>query len=193
MNALKKPKFPLLVAGLALAGIVFLAWTQPWFTLRLNDGSELSVDGDVAAPANAILALTCVVVFPALAIAGRLFRAVLGALEVFLGIILTFASSVAIASPIASSAATISAATGISGRDSITDLVATVSVAVWPFVSLVAGVLIALVGVLVIATSGRWPESGRKYSAVHTELADTDDPAARWDALSAGDDPTSER
>jgi hypothetical protein len=193
MNPRAKPKVPLLLAGLVLAGIVFLAWTQPWFTLTLHDGSSLSIDGDVAAPANAILALTCLVVFPALAIAGRLFRAVLGALEVLLGLTITFASGVAITTPVASSAATISTATGITGRDSITALVATVSLDAWPFVSFIAGVLVAVVGVLVIVTAGRWPESGRKYTAIRSELVDSDDPAARWDALSAGNDPTSER
>jgi hypothetical protein len=192
-HVMTKPKLPLLLAGLALAGLVFLAWTQQWLTVTLNDGTILSVDGSVAAPAASILALTCLVVFPALAIAGRVFRGILGALESLLGLTIAFSSVLAIAQPVSASASVVSTATGVTGHDSVAELVADAALTPWPFVSLSAGVLLVIVGVLVIVTARRWPDSGRKYSAVRTAPAGLDDAAASWDALSASDDPTRER
>jgi hypothetical protein len=187
------PKLPLLLAGLTLAGLVFLAWTQQWLTVSLTDGTNLAVDGSVAAPAASVLALTCLVVLPALAIAGRFFRAVLGVLEALLGLTIAYSSVLAIAQPVSTSASVISAATGVTGHDSVAELVAQTALTPWPVVCLAAGALLIVVGVLVVATAGRWPDSGRKYSAVRTAPAGLEDAAASWDALSAGDDPTRER
>lgn len=188
MNA-PRLKLTLLLAGVALAGGAFLAWTQPWFEIALGDGPVLSVAGDVAAGAVAALALTTLVLTAALSIAGPVFRVILGVLEAALGALIVLSGAIALGDPIGVSASQISAATGVSGDSAVTALVAAVSVTAWPAAAIVAGALLAVLGVAVVATAARWPGSGRKYSAVRLESADgstIDD----WDALSRGDDPT---
>ena len=182
-------KLVLLLSGLALSGLVFLGWTQTWFGITLDEGLTLSVGGDVAAPALSTLALTCLVLNGALSIAGPVFRVILGVLEAALGATVVFSGVIALVDPIKASAATVSDATGVAGAESIAGLVASVSVAAWPWVSTAAGALLVLLGVVVVASAGRWPGSGRKYSAVRLAPADGDS-VDDWDSLSGGHDPT---
>lgn len=185
----RRLKVTLLLAGVALAGAAFLAWTQPWFSIVIDEGPVLTVAGDVAAGAVSALALTTLVLIAALSIAGVVFRVILGVLEAALGVLIVLSGALALADPIGASADQITAATGVSGDSSLAALVASVSVTAWPVVATVAGALLAVVGVAVVATAARWPGSGRKYSAVRLESTDgstIDD----WDALSRGDDPT---
>jgi hypothetical protein len=182
-------KLTLLLAGLALSGLVFLGWTQAWFSIVVVDGPTLSIGGDVAAPALSTLALTCLVLNGALSIAGPVFRVILGVLEAMLGVTVVFSGVLAIADPVKASAATISDATGVAGGESIAGLVSSAVITAWPWVATVAGALLVVIGVVVVATAGRWPGSGRKYSAVRLAAEDggsVDD----WDALSEGRDPT---
>jgi hypothetical protein len=207
-----------LLVLLALAGLALLAWSQTWFALELPDES-LAAGGDVAAGALAPLALSALLLVPALAIAGPFFRVVLGVLQIALGGCVALQAQLSIADPVAASARAVSDATGIEG-ERVGDLVASATPTAWPVVALVAGLLMALAGVGVVATARRWPVSTRKYQAVRFEDAtpdradavaaeaggadaDADTPeqpgrrgeARRgrvddWDALSGGDDPT---
>jgi uncharacterized membrane protein (TIGR02234 family) len=187
----------LLGATALLAALVFLAWSQPWFTLELvassGDPAPLLVRGDVAASALTPLALAVLAVVAALALAGPGFRMVFGVLEALLGGCVIAATLVSLGDPAAASASAITDVTGISGADSVAELVAQVEVSPWPAVAIVAGALIVVVGLLVAVPASRWPVSGRKYSRTRTEAADdasTGDPVIEWDALSDGDDPT---
>ena len=182
-------KLLLLLSGLALSGLIFLGWTQAWFFIDLDEGASLSIAGDVAAPALSALALTCLVLNGALSIAGPVFRVILGALESVLGATVVLSGVLALTDPVKASAAAVSDATGVSGGESIAALVTSLVITAWPWVATVAGGLLVILGVLVVGTAGRWPGSGRKYSAVRLESADggsVDD----WDALSEGHDPT---
>ena len=79
-----RPK-SLLLTVIALAGAaLLLAWSQDWFLVRLA-GAEHPVGGDVAAGAVAALALTAFALVAALALAGPVFRVVLGALTALVG------------------------------------------------------------------------------------------------------------
>src|SRR5680860_302447 len=71
----------------------------------------------------------------------------------------------------------------------------------WPFVALFSGLLMALVGVGIVVTAGRWPGPTTRYQSVRLEPvrpvgADVAGQAAPrdavddWDELSRGDDPT---
>ena len=186
----RRLKLSLLLAGLLLSGLVFLGWTQQWFAISLADGPTLSIGGDVAAPALSTLALTCLVLIGALSIAGPFFRVVLGVLQTALGATVVLSGVLALADPVRASVASISDATGIAGNDAVHALVASTSIALWPWLSTVAGVLIAVVGVTVAVTSRRWPGSSRKYSAVKLEPAGERTAVDDWDALSDGNDPT---
>lgn len=182
-------KLSLLLAGLALSGLIILAWTRSWFAIGLADGSTLDVAGDVAAPALSTLALTCLVLNGALSIAGPVFRVILGLLEALLGVTVVLSGALALANPVKASAATISDATGVAGAEPIAALAVSVSITAWPWVATFAGTLLVVLGVLVVATAARWPGSGRKYSAVRL-APESRDAVDDWDSLSDGNDPT---
>jgi uncharacterized membrane protein (TIGR02234 family) len=189
----------LLGATALLAAFVFLAWSQPWFTLTLSassgDPAPVVVRGDIAASALAPLALAVLAIVAALALAGPGFRIVFGALEALLGGCVVAVTVVSLGDPAAASAHAVTEVTGISGSDSVAELITAIEVSVWPTVAIVIGALIVVVGGLVAVTATRWPVSGRRYSRTRTEgVSSTDaqagDPIAEWDALSDGDDPT---
>lgn len=191
----------LLAATALLPALVFLAWSQLWFTLTLTASSgdplPLEVRGDVAASALAPLALAVLTIVAALALAGRVFRMVFGVLEALLGACVIIVTLVSIGDPAASSAHAVTEVTGVSGEESIADLIASTAVSGWPALAVGAGIGIIIVGALVASTAPRWPVSGRRYA--RTTPAEThgaaaqqtaSDPIAEWDALSEGDDPT---
>ena len=186
----RRLKSTLLLAGLLLAGIVFVGWTQQWFGVALTDGPTLSVAGDVAAPALSTLALTCLVLIGALSIAGPFVRVVLGVLQVLLGATMLLSGVLALANPVQASAASISDATGIAGDAPVAALVASVAVSAWPWVSTIAAALIALSGIAVVVTGRRWPGSSRKYGATKLVPAEERTAVDDWDSLSDGADPT---
>ncbi|MCU1578683.1 MAG: hypothetical protein JWP19_887 [Rhodoglobus sp.] len=176
-----------ILAGGVLGALTLIAWTQPWFALTLTNGRSLAVAGQVAAPALSALGLASLALVAALAIAGRVFRVVLAAVEVVIGVLVVVSAAAALSTPVAASAATITDAVGESGANALAALVASVSATAWPYLALAFGALSALVGVAVLATTRRWPGPTRRYEA--TAVAD-DSAAGNWDALSAGEDPT---
>ena len=188
----RRLKLTLLLAGIAVSGIIFLAWTQQWFSITLDDGPVLEVDGDVGAPAVSTLALTGLVLIGALAIAGPFFRAVLGVLQALLGATIVLSGVLALMDPIAASSAVITEATAVAGKEAVAGMVASAAITAWPWVSTISGGLLTLVGIVVLMTGRLWPVSSRKYSAVRTKAVGGGDPVEDWDSLSSGDDPTKE-
>ena len=191
----RRLKLVLVLAGLVLAGTTLLSWTQPWFALVVDapqGGSvEVASDGDVAGGALAALALASLALVGALTIAGPVFRVVLGVLQALLGACVVTSALLAVGDPVGVSGSALTTATGVDGSRSLDDLVTSVATTAWPWVGLVAGVLTALHGAAVALTARRWPAATRKYQAVRLERADpSDDPAATWDSLSGGGDPT---
>lgn len=187
----------LLGSTAVLAALVLLAWSQPWFTLTLvagsGDGQALEVRGDVAASGLAPLALTTLALVAALALAGPVFRVVLGILEALVGACIVAVALVSLSDPVAASASAVTDLTGVSGRESVAALVAETAVTFWPAVAVVLGAAVVLAGSFVAVTASRWPVSGRKYTRTRVEPADAGvagDAVAEWDALSDGDDPT---
>lgn len=195
--AARRIKLSTILSGILLAGLVLLAWTQPWFELdiRLPQGGTTTVTtaGDVAGGALSALSLASLALFAALTIAGRIFRIVLGVLQTLLGLSIALSAGTALADPVAASGTPITSATGVAGADSLADLVDSVTATAWPWVALVVGVAAGLLGIAVVVFSGLWPQATRKYSATRLVAADpAADPAAAWDTLSGGDDPTEE-
>ncbi|WP_181062691.1 Trp biosynthesis-associated membrane protein [Pseudoclavibacter sp. RFBG4] len=200
-----------IVVGTALA---ILAWSQVWFSFEVSLGAQTfagEVRGDVAAPAVMALALAALAVLAALALAGVVFRYVLGGLLTLVGAVLVLQSFVAVGNPAPAIAPEVTAASGLAGQQTIADAVAAgaVSVTFWPWLAVVAGAVLAFAGVLAIVTARRWPTSGRRFSTTSLEATDempdngqpsgdvrADAPAGsdqrveQWDALSHGDDPT---
>ncbi|PPF85069.1 hypothetical protein C5E07_06175 [Pseudoclavibacter sp. RFBJ3] len=210
----KRGKRGTLLAIVVGAGLAILAWSQVWFSFEVSLGAQTfagEVRGDVAAPAVMALALAALAVLAALALAGVVFRYVLGGLLTLVGAVLVLQSFVAVGNPAPAIAPEVTAASGLAGEQTIADAVAAgaVSVGFWPWLAVVAGAVLAFAGVLAIVTARRWPTSGRRFSTTSLEAADempengqpsgdvrADAPAGsdqrveQWDALSHGDDPT---
>ena len=154
----------LLVVG---SGLALLAATQPWFVIRLTDtanhSSTITVAGSVAAPALTALALAGLALTAALAIAGPVFRIVLGVLGVLLGVSVLISAITAVSDAVRASASAITTATGIAGDASIRHLVHSVETQFWPWLAMVAGALIILAAAAAVVFARLWPGSSRKY------------------------------
>ena len=182
----RRLKLALVVAGAALGALVLLAWTQPWFAIVLDGEQSLSVTGQDAAPALSALGVAALALAGALAIAGHGVRMTLGVVELLLGAAVTAISAAALGDPVAASASTVTEATALAGADSVAALVQSATASAWPWLAIVFGVLLVLVGGAVVITSRRWPGPTRAYDSGSAETGT----AGAWDALSEGDDPT---
>ncbi|MBF4576547.1 Trp biosynthesis-associated membrane protein [Frondihabitans sp. VKM Ac-2883] len=191
----RSTKLPSILAGLALAGLTLLTYTQTWVnsTVTSPSGGTVRVvaDGSAAAPALSALALAGLALFGAITIAGPVFRVILGVLEILLGGCVALSAILAVSDPIGAAAHAITKLTGVDGDSSVRDIVQNHSMTAWPWVALLAGVAMAALGVAVILTSKRWPASTRRYQAVRlVDENGTTDPVVAWDTLSTGADPT---
>lgn len=190
MNA-RRLKLATIVAGIALSALTLLAWTQEWFDVVLDSGQSISVTGEVAAPALTALALSGLALAGALAIAGVVFRVILGLLQAALGALILTSALMAALDPISASSRAITDATGVAGSVSITALVSSVTASGWPWATVILGVALIVLGLAIVATARRWPVSSRKYQAVQLENDRGERSAiGDWDALSDGRDPT---
>lgn len=192
----------LILAVIAASGVALLAWTQVWAHVSLAaDGTAaqvLDVSGTIAAPGLTALALAGLSLAGALTIAGVIIRIVLGLLEVLLGVSVVLSAALAIADPIGASAAAVTTATGIAGTESTRAAVSGAALTAWPFLALVAGILMVAVGLAIAVTAPRWPGPTTRYDA--TRFAPVTDAATGrtrprdavddWDGLTRGDDPT---
>ncbi len=188
-----------LLAIAVLAALVFTAWSQPWFTLTVQQ-KPFPVAGSIAGSALAPIALASLALVAALAIAGRFFRFVLAVLLALLGVCVIVVSAFAIAEPVVSATSAITKATGVAGASSVAGLVTGSTMTAWPIVAVVLGAVVSVLGIVLAPTSATWPESGRKYTRSRLVAADgavadevERDAVQEWDALSEGDDPTGPR
>jgi len=202
MAAPRRIKPILILAVIAASGLALLAWTQVWATVRLAaDGTSqqvLDVTGSIAAPGLTALALAGLALAGALTIAGVVIRIVLGILEMLLGVSVILSAALALTDPVGASAAAVTAATGIAGTDSTRAAVESAALTFWPFLALVAGILMVIVGLIVCASARRWPGPTTRYET--TRFAPVTDAATGqtrprdavddWDGLTRGDDPT---
>jgi uncharacterized membrane protein (TIGR02234 family) len=185
-----------IVLPIVSSSLAFLAWSQVWVTVILTDGRTLAASGDVAAPAIPPLAIAALALVGALALAGLVFRVILGVLQALLGLGIAASGVLTLLDPVGSAIATITAATGVEGVDSVRLLVDESSTTLWPAVAVAAGLFAVVVGVGISATASRWPARTRRYDAVRWAEGDGATPKSStdrldtWDALSDGNDPT---
>jgi len=177
--------FALIAVG---AGILALAWSQPWHLLRLHDG-EVEAGGEVAGGALLPLGLASLALIPALALAGPFFRVVLAVLDALLGACAVVVAIWSIADPVRASYPALTEATGLASLDAVREQVESVASTAWPSVGLAAGVLVILTGTGIAVTSRVWPAPAARFSRSRLTTVDGD-PIDDWDALSGGDDPT---
>jgi hypothetical protein len=181
------------IASIALiAALVFLTTTQTWWTLHLGSTS-IPVPGTTAAPALSALALTDLALAAALAIAGPVFRLILGLLQLLLAFTIVFSTAVSLANPDQQSEALVSKATGVAGDGPIRGLIHSVAFTPWGAIAIAVGSLAFLAGVWLLLTFRAWPTASRKYQAVKFAKADGPrDAVVDWDAMSDGADPTAD-
>jgi uncharacterized membrane protein (TIGR02234 family) len=175
-----------------VAGLTLISTTQTWWTVHLADQS-LAIAGTVAAPALTALSLCALVLAAALALAGPVFRLILGLLQILISFTMVFSSILSLSRPDQPSEAAVQTATGIAGSTSIDALIRSVTLTPWGFIAIALGVLAFLTGVWLLLTFRLWPAASRKYQAVRFEAAEGPrDAVVDWDALSDGTDPTAE-
>jgi hypothetical protein len=186
------------VLGMLLAGAVgVISATQTWVDVVLADGSgqALAVPGAEAVAVLTPLSLAALALAGALSITGLVLRYVFGAIAIAIGGVLAALSApVAFGPPVSAVTSTVTTATGIAGSDAIAALIATATPTPWPAVTLVAALMLAVVGAFTLVTARRWRSSAdRKYrtgaraAAAQSRPHDAID---SWDDLSRGDDPT---
>ncbi|HEY1531876.1 MAG TPA: Trp biosynthesis-associated membrane protein [Galbitalea sp.] len=190
-RARKLRLYTIVAIGL-VAVLTLLTTTQTWWTLRLATRS-LPIAGTVAGPALAALALCAVVLAAALALAGPVFRLVLGLLQLLLSFTIVFTTILSLVHPDQPSESAVQTATGIAGSASIDHLIKSVTLTPWGFVAVALGFVAFVLGIWLLLTFRVWPAASRRYQAVRFQPADGPrDAVVDWDALSEGTDPTAE-
>lgn len=183
----------LLLAAAAGAVLALAAGAPTWVsgtTDTTTGTAQVLAGGRGAAGVATALALVSLAAVVATSIGRRVARTV-AALVLVLGGLGVAAGSVAV---VADPGAALSGpARAASGRTAAT--VDGVSLTAWPVVSAVGGALTATAGVGVLVRGRRWATSNRHErdaATVDVRAAPTpsEDPAAAWDSLTHGDDPT---
>ncbi|WP_022903084.1 Trp biosynthesis-associated membrane protein [Curtobacterium sp. B8] len=198
---LRRSRPLVVVAGLVVAGIVMLSWTQTWFTVHLRAGaavvSTVTADGSKSVPQYTALAIASLALFLAMTIAGRVVRVVLAVIEVLLGVAVVVTGVSALRDPVAAARGAIGEVAGVSDLGGVRRVVSSVDVTAWPAVGIAGGVLAVLLGVVVLFVQRSWPGPSRKYGAATAgaaadarAVAVQRDAITDWDDLSAGTDPT---
>lgn len=198
------------LAGLVLAGALLLLTRAPWMHARVSDlvGGTTAVDvsGAEAAPLVVAAALVALAASAVVAISSRAVRFVSGPLLVAAGIAAALGALAVRTDPEGHARSAIAEATGVSGAE------AELSGTLWPLLALLPCAGLALLGAMVLVAGRTWVGSTRYArevtahaagaSAVQGSVADegavatapvppaSEGPAALWDALSRGEDPT---
>jgi uncharacterized membrane protein (TIGR02234 family) len=200
-------ELPLAVLGCAAAGALALsASSQRWLDVTIDRQPPLppateALTGSQAAalvPACGLLLLAAAVAV--IAVRG-LGRSVVGLLVAAAGGVLGWSGLRALTGGLVVGAADVDGVVGL-GDARVTSSV----VAPWPALTLAAGVLAVLIGLLVVLRGRLWPGMGRRYERPGTAPATAGAPAARparpetaedrhqaaWKALDRGEDPTAD-
>jgi uncharacterized membrane protein (TIGR02234 family) len=184
------------LASAAAGGLALFAGGQTWATLSAVRPAPLPpVTGVLAGSTHAPLVPAAGLVLLAAAVALLAVRAggrtAVGALMTISGLALVWTAGRALAGGLRDAAAEVPVVVGTP--------VAEVST-VWPATTVVAGVLGALAGVLVVLRGRRWPAMGSRYERGTTDAGGAPAPARprteeerahlAWNALDRGEDPT---
>jgi uncharacterized membrane protein (TIGR02234 family) len=180
-----------------IAGAVgVISSTQTWMTVTVDVGSshDLPVPGASAMPILAPLSLAVMALGLALSIVGRVLRYVFGALGLAIAAILLWQTAVIVFTlPVGAVQGVVTKATGIAGLGPITQLVEKITATAWPVITLLAWIVLAVAGILTLATASGWGTGGRRYRAEAAPPAAASGPLDAidsWDDLSRGQDPT---
>lgn len=186
---------PVVLAGIvaagALAGSTRTVWVQALAPDLTGTAQSVDVVGGDAAPAVLALALVGLAAAVTTSLSSRWVRLVTGPVMVLAGIGAGLAALDVRGDPVAASTRAVAAVTGVVGGD------AQAAATAWPLLALVPALALAGIGVLVLLVGGRWPHGSRyrrtgETTAAHRAADPSQDPAAAWDALTRGEDPSAE-
>ena len=172
------------LAGGGLAATTRAAWVRASTPDITGAVAQVPVTGADAAPAVLALALVAIAAAIVTAMGGKRLRLATAPLLAASGIGAIAAIVAVLTDPSAAAAGPVAEQTGVSG----TDLRATVSA--WPWIGMLAAALV-IVDAMVILLAGRSWTTTAKYERAAERVEDPrTDPAAAWDALSRGEDPS---
>jgi len=181
-----------LAVGAAGAGIELLAAQQPWARASFAPASPLptvsiTVTGNALLPAAHALGLAALACLAAVLATRGVVRRVVGMLLVLLGLLVAVPATMSVRpAHVAAAAAARSLATAGAPR-------LTMALFPWWAAAAVGGLLIVAAGMLTAWRGTRWPGMSGKYDRPGGPPQATGDPAAAWDALDSGADPTMPR
>ena len=195
---------------LGLVVILFVAWSQPWFTLTIDPAEshigEVTISGQSASflpGALALVLLACgLVLLSAQRWTGLIFCIVLALTSVSDA----FVTLLVVLHPIAYATKQLSALSGVSGTDALTALVVGTRYEWGIWVALIAPIGIFVVSIVGVVASSGWRRQSRRYtvasrrgttpaptssSSLASKQADFSETRIDdWDAITQGDDPT---
>lgn len=200
-------KSTVVALSVLVAILAFASTTQTWVDAEVQGAAvrtaHVTVQGSNAATAVTALALVALAGILAAAVAGRVGRIAASVVVVLAGFGVAAACLAVIADPRSAADSSIAKATGVSGGPATTVLTG------YPAAAGVAGVLLALCGVLALVAARRWPtrtkydagsvrrrEGASPIESAGEEGADDAAKTARvdeidgWDRLTRGEDPT---
>lgn len=183
---------PSVLGALATGGLAFFAASRTWAHTSVEASGVPTAPVDVSgAEAVALVpALALVIVAAALAVlaASVRVRRVVGLLIVavaLIGIVVVVRAGGDIDKAVQAAVHDSPAFIGTNRPDAVTD-------SVWRWITAVAFVLSAVVGVVITGFGALWPTMGRKYDApkAHAVTEEAESEADIWKALDDGRDPT---
>lgn len=185
-----------MLLGVLGAVLALATSTRIWITVQPEVGTVkvplIEVAGSDASAAIAALAVVALAGSLAALIAGKVARYIIAGILLLVGGGIAVSAGSVLGNPVSAAAATVGEATGLNaaGGD--------YHVSLWPYVAMLAGVILAL-NALVLAVAGRTWAGSKKYARdVEAGAAARDSKRASgpideidgWDSLSRGDDPT---
>ena len=172
-------------ASALLAGATRTTWVQASAPDLTGTAQSVDVLGADAAPAVLALALAGIAASLATSLSSAWVRFLTGPVLLLAGAGAGIAALGVMRAPEAAAGSAVASATGVVGAQIEAETTS------WPLLALVPALAVAGIGVLMLLAGGGWPRSTRYRSAAVTATADpSDDPAAAWDALTRGEDPS---
>lgn len=210
MNSRKLKSYALL-ASLVFSALILIGWSQTWFVLDVSIPTEnpdgLDISGQVAAPGLSAFGLAGFAVTAALALSSVLIRRILGVLLVLIGLVVVTICVSSWRDPVSASASQLTSLSAISDLETLRTFVNDTVATAWPGVTAISATFLALVGIVIFFTAGKWSTGSRKFDRSHqsSDQSTTQRTSSAsqsinadissenidsWDSLSNGTDPT---
>ncbi len=168
-----------------LAGTSRTTWVQASGPDLTGTVQQVAVSGADAAPEVLALALVAIAASLATSLSSVWLRFLTGPVLILTGIGAALAALAVHRDPVSSATSALTSSAGVAGATVAADATS------GPLLTLAPARVVAAIGVIVLVVGGSWPVGTRYRSAAVTAAADpADDPAAAWDALTRGEDPS---